>query len=168
MKNRKIILTRTLVTAVLLISPYLGYGQLFDLKANIFFEFSNKTTCSFYISHSENRGRMPYYISSELIKMFDLRDTIINGIQINLFQGRELARAYGLNRTGNTLSTRSVMVKSSAPNEIVFVMRDVAFPLDKNFFKKGRSSIGALNRIWTIRYFLKEDCTWDSEVILER
>jgi hypothetical protein len=125
------------LSTLLLFIEVSAYSQLFDLNSIIIDSvLSNKWTEILKRDIEGNNGRLPILVSPDLVTLFDLKDTIVDGLKINFFNTvKEMADLYELKKNGQPFFIGSIHLKKVSSGEVNLHLYYGSFKCDKWLFR---------------------------------
>ena len=112
-------------------------AQLFNLDSTIMEQFK-RSKLPEQEKKNDNQSRFPVLVSNDVIQLFHLKDTILEGLQINYFTSRfEMAKKYNLKSNNKTLDCASIFIVSSEKSKVKIQMNYGYLKCNKWLFKVG-------------------------------
>ena len=143
-------LTITLIMMLTSVST----AQIFKLDSIIYEQF-HKDKLPEILKKNNNKNRLPVLVNRDLITLFNLKDTIIDGLQINYFTTRqEMAKKYSLKKDKKVFECVLINLVDVSANKIKVRMAYGFFKCEKYLFRDGEFLI-INNGLFNIEYYNK-------------
>jgi hypothetical protein len=126
-------------------------AQLFRLDSLLYQKFNADSLSKYIIKNENAKGRLPIFASQDMVTLFHLRDTLIDGMHINYFtSATDMVKKYGLRKTGTSMDKISLKFVKSGLGKVSIDMTYSYFKCDE-YMIKGKI-LGEINDVYLIEF----------------
>ena len=108
-------------------------AQIFKLDSIILSEIITNQNIDAIKKNENNKGRLPIFVSEDIITLFHLHDTVVNGIEIDYFINvNEMIKKYEVKNTGSYMTAIYLQLEKANLGKLALSLDYYHFFCDKD------------------------------------